>query len=526
MEAADRELPKGRTATYEVKRGDSLSKILVHRYKVPDQLVYNEALSRLLRLNPHITNPDLILPGQRLIIPLYDVAEAEEESGPPQAEELPPTPTSTTAWTAPETAEETKEKEAEASPEPESQPEPAEVVVDVRMPEHTVAGAPVEEEGPDTLMKTRMAPASSPEKQRVEVLADALMTLVTALGGRVQNSGRHFLPLRGEGQVTLKAESFPLLEFPTGENIFLDINDRLPDSLEEAIRANWQGRYGVVNVRDSDNFRTAWQRLLENLRSMEQWLSREPLHLHEPVEISIRGDWVLTNAKPETKPYKVFVINLLKDSEELTDPALQAYLNSLGVRVVDVHLKGQLERARMIAPLEGDRFVPKPAPLSLRPKTAQEAVAALLDLLGQSYSRDSSVPLYADGQREVTITVRAGLFFKRNGESHLIDFKVLSPPILRLLEERNVKVVVIDPRAPVTQIYRDILHHLGLTSENPYGFLVSSRDPGRNIELSLAGDLVRDAGKTYLITPSTVPPPLADYLARKDVRVLSYTNPN
>jgi LysM repeat protein len=499
--------PPEATTSHTVQRGETLSGILRARFQLPDTVIFNEALTRVRELNPHIADVNRIQPGQRLVLPLYgslgDEAMAEPEL--PQG--------SVSAEPAPGAPE--PEKETVASP------GPTEVVIDARLPTDAIAGAPVEEEGPDTPVKTRLAPKRSPEEQRVRVLADAFADLAVALGGRCQKTGRHFLPLQREGQIVLKAQSFPLLEFPTGERIFLDINDRLPSSLEAAIKGNWHGRYGVVNVRDSDNFRSVWQALMEQLSCAEQWLDRAPLHLREPVKMAIRGDWVLVLSCDPAPERGILVVNLLNGLGERTDPALQVYLDSCGVRVVDVQLRGQLEPARIFAPGTQETFAPEHTPLHLGGATVPHAATSFLDFLGQPYERDASVPLYTGQESEITVTVKAGLYFRRQGRAYLVDFGVFSPPIHNLLRERDLEVIVLDPQWRPIEVFRAMTEHLGLNREAAYRVSVSSREPRRNIELTLPGDVIRQGDQKYLLTTGAVPASLADFLARKGVKVLS-----
>ncbi|MFP3869544.1 MAG: LysM peptidoglycan-binding domain-containing protein [Syntrophobacteria bacterium] len=488
------------TTTHEVQSGDTVCGILRQRFQLSDKEIFTEALARVKRLNPEIRDLDRIEPGQRLILPLYKMIDGKEKTVSASA----------------------------AGVEPHAAPAdhgatPTEAVLAGRSPEGTSVGAPVEQEGPETYLKTRLAARLSPEEQRVQVLADAFMALVVALGGECQASGRHFLPLKGGGQITLKARSFPLLEFPTGERILLDINDRLSPSLEEVIKANYQGRYAVVNVSNSDNFRSVWQRCMEHLPAMKQWLDREPLLIREPLEVAIRGDWVLTfSSSPSQQQRRVVVINLVASDRARTDPAIQAYLETLGVRVIDVQLRGQLERPRIFAPLDEKAFEPRPKALCAETYTALEAATAFLELLCQPYQRDARVPLYTGNQKEVTVTVKAGLYFQREGKAYVIDFRSLSLPIVRLLENRHLEVVVMNPCWKSAQVFRALMECLELTVEDSYGFFASKRDSTRNIYVTIPGDLIRGQEQCYLIAAMDVPPSLADFLARENVRVLSY----
>jgi hypothetical protein len=506
------------TETYTVRAGESVVSILRKRFNLPDSLIFDEALNLVKKYNPEVEDLNRIRVGQRLIIPLHEVAKTEEEVNLEKVVELRPTVAPTAEWTDPQKQEPVgEEKLTEDSLEG-----PTELVVDTRLPRRNGVGAPVRREGGDTFLKTRIASTLSPGEQRVRLLADAFMALTIAMGGRSQNSGQHYLPLKEEGQITLKAQSFPLLEFPTGERIFLDLGDRLSSSLEEAISTTWDSRYTVVNVREKDNFRTVWQGIMDRLINTDQWSERGPMIIRKPLEISILGDWILSLSTPQPRGPKVFVINLLVNSKERTDSALQAYLDNLGVRVLDIQLRGQLERARIIAPLDERAFAHPPTSLVTNPATPQEAAVAYLDLLGLSYESEANVPLDSSKQGEVTISVRAGLYFSWKGHSHLVDFGRLSTPILRLLKESGLRVLLVDPSWTATEVFGAMTTHLGLTAESSYSFFVSERDSSRNIRLTIEGDFIREGERSYLITPTHVPNSLADFLDRKEVLSLSY----
>ncbi|MFZ7133420.1 MAG: SafA/ExsA family spore coat assembly protein [Eubacteriales bacterium] len=63
--------PAGDYDTYTVQRGDSLWKIAVK---------YEVGVSELIAANKQFKNPDLIYPGQKVYVPLYDKVKAIEKS--------------------------------------------------------------------------------------------------------------------------------------------------------------------------------------------------------------------------------------------------------------------------------------------------------------------------------------------------------------------------------------------------------------------------------------------------------------
>jgi hypothetical protein len=257
---------------------------------------------------------------------------------------------------------------------------------------------------------------------------------------------------------------------------------------------------------------------------MEQWRDASPLPIREPLEINIQGDWVLTATQSQSQGPKVVVINLVGERRERTDAALQAFLDSLGIRVVDVQLRGELERVRVIAPLDERAFANHAKFYSVNPRSVEEAVAAFLDLLGQVSRRHASVPVYPEGESEVTLAIKAGYSFQRKGVVHVIDFNVLSKPLLRLLADKEIKVLVIDPAWNPPQVFRAMSEHLGLPTEESYRLFISARDPRRNISIVLPGTHIEEEEKSYLVTPMALPASLSDYLSRKGVRPLSYAH--
>lgn len=77
---------------YEVRPGETLSTIAQENFEGP---VYgkNESLSRIISLNPHVTNPNLIYPGQKIYLDTpasSQVSPASETTAPPTPKQIIP----------------------------------------------------------------------------------------------------------------------------------------------------------------------------------------------------------------------------------------------------------------------------------------------------------------------------------------------------------------------------------------------------------------------------------------------------
>ncbi|RLB33540.1 MAG: hypothetical protein DRH11_08680 [Deltaproteobacteria bacterium] len=65
------ELKNVKLENYTVKKGDSLTKVVLEKYKMPPEKITDEYLALLAKLNPNIEDINLIHPGQVVRLPIY-----------------------------------------------------------------------------------------------------------------------------------------------------------------------------------------------------------------------------------------------------------------------------------------------------------------------------------------------------------------------------------------------------------------------------------------------------------------------
>ncbi len=173
---------------YTVKKGDSLTRIILYELQAPPEEV--ATLVRLLqRLNPEVDNLNRIYPGQVLKLP--GGGKGVEES---------------------------------------------------REPPVVPAAAPPAEE--------KQAPAATSPLlgNRLSVIAQ----IVKKLNGLVLTSGKYYIPLPEAGQVTVDCATVPVVELDDGTTALLDFTGRLPGALAQLIRANWQNYQVVKIEKNED----------------------------------------------------------------------------------------------------------------------------------------------------------------------------------------------------------------------------------------------------------------------------------
>lgn len=68
---APEDLKNLKVQNYTVEPGDALTRVIEGRYRIPPKKLYGEYLTLVKRLNPNIRNLNVILPGQRIKLPIY-----------------------------------------------------------------------------------------------------------------------------------------------------------------------------------------------------------------------------------------------------------------------------------------------------------------------------------------------------------------------------------------------------------------------------------------------------------------------
>jgi len=507
------------TTIYEVKPGENLSGILSHRFHIPKHLIFNESINKVRELNPQIKDLNRLRPGQRLVIPLSPLPDSPIAVGPTLVRKGEPAVTPE-ATSEPVTLVAPDESRAEL--ETDQTTGSSEASLENRRSQEGGIGSAIDEGRVNPFVGRSLAAAAKPKLKRFQVLEDAVIATVVALGGRVLSKGVYTLPLGEQGEISLQCSQFPLLEFPSGDRFFLDLDDHLPTTLEEAIQVMWGGGYKIVSAKENDTFRSVWQRVLDQLSGMKVSNERDPVVIHEPLKISIGGDWILTPSRSQLHRPKIYVVNLLQDAGSRTDRALRTYLDGLGIRVVDVELTGNPEQVRVMAPMDEKAFNNEGPPVLVYSSSVPDLVEALLKLLGQEYRRDARVRMGTEIDRGFRVSIGADFYFQRNGNYHLVDFGRLSSSLLNFLEKSHFKVLVVEPDWKTNQVFETMMQHLGLNASSSYDVSASTREPRRNIHLTIPGDLVREGKRSYLFTPLPVPASLKDFFRRQDVRVLSY----
>lgn len=161
--------------TYQVRRGDSITRIIIHEMQASSAEVTG-FLQSIRKINPQISNLNKIYPGQILNLPGAKHTET--------AAEIPVQP----ALVQPEESK-----------------------------------------------KAVLPLTTAPSERDLSLFSQ----IIRQLDGSVIRRGNYYIPLASSGQLTIDCSTIPVVELDDGTTVLLDISGRLPDTLASVIGARW-----------------------------------------------------------------------------------------------------------------------------------------------------------------------------------------------------------------------------------------------------------------------------------------------
>jgi hypothetical protein len=444
---------------YTVRPGDSLVKIINRQYEEPDAAFYESYLEAVRRLNPSIRDLNRIYPGQVIRLPVFT----------PEVVRMP--------------------IEAE---------EPEELVEDDEiMPELALA--------PPPQSTVQMGPAPAVP----DPLRDALGRLFSTLGEEWIQQGLHYIPLKGQGEVNLRADTYPMIDLSNGLKVIVDLHHSLPGDMASLIETTWE-HYRIVHLETGEEMASALNRILPECDLGTLYDRGEALYLEGSIQVKLTGDWILR--KDSEKGSGIYLITLLDEHTPPTPLPVRDYLARRGVKVVD------------FPPSSGpEAMLPPPEPVLGSGAGLADLVETLLDLNRLDFVRNVEIPVYEKEEGgDYNLFVKADYLLERDGEKFLLDLKGVGSEIIALLRERELSYLSLAGEKDPLSVVRRLLEFLGVPFDaGPVDVMATTREGFHNIRIRIPGAAFQDsAGRRLLATPLDLPEEVLKLLADRGTRVL------
>lgn len=454
------EVIKTHSKSYEVQRGDTVSKLLASKYGRYGTKSYQEGAKLFQAANPQITNLDLIYAGQRVYLPdpairkqsfyasMYDAQGNLRESLPTAGARAPSS--------------------------------------DRTLPAPTAAPAVPEEE------------TSGPKS--------ALAGAAATMNGKLLAKGTYYLPRPGAEDFELDLSRHPMLELGDGTRMIFTTDDRVMDMPKEAFQALWPNIKAVsVNEQaDAEEIIGAVFDSLEGNGSESAEVSFEA----QGVRVAVRAKWV----RPETDG-RHLCITPISGPDQQTPEAIRRFLEQNGIVLREV-LPGGASPS-----LSGEprRHAVKNI-LALTPSGQKDFVQVLARTLGFTYTPNTAITFPYAG---IQVEAFADLLSAGNGHEALVDFGDLYGEAMTAIGQTGLNVVQIAGEDGYGAIAQKLLAALNLAFESQPAFLAAPRPAEFNTAITVSGLLyARSAGRRILLTGAALPSAVTDMLSSKGIDVV------
>jgi LysM repeat protein len=516
------------TENYTVKKGDHLWQLFRER-EMLEKKELPELIAVLKRLNPSLTNLDLIYPGQRVVIPLTltplkgipVLAQAAPETTLPlealkdldlenytirAGDALIRVVRERYHVTEQEISGQYLEALKRVNPAIEdlNRIYPGQIV---KLPVFSsyLVRAPIEHKKP---------PAPPAEKKPTVQVADLrrqLTEIFSLMGEEWLSTGEHFIPLKSGGQINLKADSFPVLNLSNGNRVIVDLYDGLPERMAQVITSNWDN-YRVVHLEKEDDLKKALDKIFPVCGYYRVYKQGEPLDLVGDIRIRMTADWIIQPLPPPDKGFGPMTLITLTDrGTARMSPEIRSFLEGIDLKVIEYPPS---ERSKPVAPANAETLNPG--------NDIPGLVEMVLNLRGQAFSRDVEVPVYQSQKTQFSMLIKADFFMYIEGKETIIDCSGLGEETLSLLRDQGIPVLSLhDEKDPSLAVSR-VLEFIGVRFDsNPHPFMAASRGETRNIEMTIPGIVFQDDhGQNIFASRLKLPDQIVDFLSKRGYKVL------
>src|SRR5512134_976226 len=522
---------EGKQSFYEVhtvSEGENLWKILSRRHPL-SRSDYAALLKEFQRANPKVTNPGMLKPGQKILLPSaaspdQDARVFEGKVVPQRVakgdnltkllrkrgvsrKDLPryleavkginetvrdpnrilagatillPTeayfapaqePPAATAAGEPPKEEPAVALSRDVPPEPGPEiAEPARPEAQLRPPASPPAAAPVVEtakEPPRQEAVKAEEPSPPPPKPPYRGL---LTDLLAGLGEKWADRGTLYLPVPSGGEVILNLEDFPVARFSNGTQVLIDFRGTLPPNVRALITDAWKN-YRVVSLEGTQDAGEIVHRLLQasGYHSVKEGIAR-PLVIGEGVSVVLPARWVVLRTPRSLLTGEVILIKEVPEKPSGNLAAVLRYADRVGIRVLPFATDRSALEGFLVG-IDDPADAGEPQRLAV-PPAGLPALDFALDFLGIPKKEGERLKIGGKGDA-FQLVVEPERTFETGGRRHVVDTGRMAPALRTLVKDSGFGVFPVRKDEPGKAVFQRVLKEAGISSEERRDYLLA-----------------------------------------------------
>jgi nucleoid-associated protein YgaU len=415
---------------YVIKQGEYLARIMRKVYGVSDDLIFHEYMALVKKLNPGISNPNLIKPGQKLILP--DIKRVMAKAKNSQEPVAGPLSVSTTGIPP-----QSVDKSPPALISDEAVPQAKQ---DIAVPEQPPRAAPAAPDAappvsPGVKQASNDKSIGSGKARDLKMVKGAVLPALKNMGGTKRDKGIYYMPTSGGTGLSINTSEIPVMELDTGKKIIFDMNGTISPEVKGYIEKAFPS-FTVVSGSQGD-----LEDLMDKVLSVSGYFSinkdSSPLLVGAEEKLRFFGKWIVYK---DFSRNNVFVVNLLGNEDQKTPGGIRNYARHFGIDLIEIGGKdtgSALKKSAQVADLK-------------------HSYPALFGRLKIPYDTNKEIDLVKSGV--VKITYKAPVLM---GNIVLTDV-MPETDMAALLHEKSYELLNINTAGP-----DEVLDALGLEFEGP-----------------------------------------------------------
>ncbi|MDX9821872.1 MAG: LysM peptidoglycan-binding domain-containing protein [Syntrophales bacterium] len=482
---------KDRTNTHIVKKGEWLMDIL--RKRLPN---IEHRLTILRQFNPHLKDLDRILPGQKLILPALEGAEApvKEKQDSESLPYLVKPGDSLTAIivyemrVAPDETLKTLRilKALNPGVADFNRLEAGQILSLPKGSLPLAARVVLPEAAPQAKTETPLIPKILTSREQTDLVAQ----IIARMNGSVQTVGTHFIPLPQVGQLSVDCSRIPLVEFQDGSIVLVDFDDRIPSDIKKVIEESWKNYHWIVPKKSQGVFALLRQ-IVQSSATYAFEKGDKPQRVESSPELRLAADWFIRKKTGAGEKPFLQALLTLRDTAKPLPAGTAAFLAKRGV------VWTEIRDGKIVPPEKEASAEPAQVP-TIFAGSAKDLLNVLLTNLDYPVSRDTDIRIFSAEKDGFNLSVKGDLLVKAGETSLLVHHRRLPEQFTNILRERAYRIVIIDPeeskRTAVEKTFRALAVPIAF---DRFPFPLDA--DGRIVTTFPALEILHSGGPLYLV---------------------------
>ena len=352
-------------------------------------------------------------------------------------------------------------------------------------------------------------------KKDDEKSSSPLSQAVNAMEAQLINKGNYYFPAQTKKDHMLDLALFPIIELEWGKKIVCSLKKTISEDVKYAISSCWKD-VKFISISANDSPQIIINSIFEAAKSHNtpSTISFQS----NGITSTIKADWVIEksfNEDNQHNSHKICIF-LIENCNEKTHPSISRYLALHNIIVKDhlVKKNNQInhESEKSLTTYAKNNVV------HLDTKNNKTFIKSLVSALEFEYTPNASISFQYAGMQLQSVLSQIST---ETGVPLLVDFGDIYGDAMQAIKDTGFNIIQIYKTDDYHSIITKLLTALNLSFTANPDLLVANRPESSNISLSIPGFMI-SKNKTKFFVPSvSLPTDVISFLNNKGIKILT-----